>query len=217
MPTGPRAGLRFRSSFMPWTKLALQLFDDPRYRRFWAAGPAQTSKTLLFFLIPTLYHLFEVGEPVIVGVPRIEDAQAIWYERLLPAIRVQPKWRGLLPSVGRGARGGVFKSLRFGNGSVLRFMSGARSDEERSSHTARVAILTEVDKFDTAAETSKEADPITQIEARTRAFGNRARIYAECTFSSREGRVFREVCSLGTDSQIWIACQHCGLCHCSLG
>ena len=210
LPDGPRAGFRFSAAFMPWTGLVLTAFDDPRYRRFWGSGPAQSSKTVLFFLIPILYHLFEVRESIIVGVPRMEDAYGIWADRILPAIRANPAWAALLPSEGAGSRGGRFHSVRLKSGAALRFMSGAGRDEERSGYPARVVVFTEVDKFDEAGDASKESDPITQIETRTEAYGDRALVFAECTMSTKEGRVWREVSDHGTGSQLWLACPHCG-------
>jgi phage terminase large subunit GpA-like protein len=55
---------------------------------------------------------------------------------------------------------------------------------------------------------SREADKITQLEARTRAYGCRKRIYLECTVSTEEGRTWREYVS-GTRSRIVLPCPHC--------
>ncbi len=86
IPTGPRRGLKFSTAFMPWTGIALDAFENPRWRRFFLAGPAQSGKTLIGFQIPILFHLFEMGETIIVGLPDMDLAQGIWDERLLPII-----------------------------------------------------------------------------------------------------------------------------------
>jgi phage terminase large subunit GpA-like protein len=209
LPNGPRAGLPFACDYMPWSGLLLNEFDAHRYRRFFGSGPVQSGKTLMFFITPTMYHLFEIRENVIVGVPKMDLAQGIYDERLLPVIQ-RSRYRDLLPTRGSGSRGGKFVSVQFQNGAILRFMGAGGGDEQRSSHTARVVILTEIDKMDVPGAVSREADPVTQLEARTRAYGNRARVYAECTMSTREGRVFQEVVKFGTHTRVYLPCPHCG-------
>jgi len=194
---------------MPWTGLVLDEFDRGRYRRFFGSGPVQSGKTLIFFLLPVLYHLFERRESVIIGCPKIDMAQAIYEERLRPAI-MAGRYASQLPHSGAGSKGGRFLALRMRNGAILRFMGAGGGDEQRSSHTARVVVLTEIDKMDEAGASSRETDPVSQIEARTRAYGDRARIYAECTMSIPEGRIHREVVEWGTNSQVYLCCPHCG-------
>lgn len=209
LATGPRKGLRFRTEFMPWTLEVLREFDRGFYRRFFASGPVQSGKTLIFFILPILYHLFECGESVIVGVPKVDMAQGIWEERILPAI-LASRYAELIPRRGAGSKGGKFVAIRFANGAVLRFMGAGGGDAQRSSHTARVIVMTELDKMDEAGENSREADPVTQIEARSRSYGDLARIFGECTMSTSYGRIFKEVTEFGTDSKIWVPCQKCG-------
>lgn len=208
LPTGPRAGLRFRTDFMPWTRLLLEAFDSDRWRRFFISGSVQSGKTLLAFQIPVLYHLFEMEDNIILGAPNVEMGQAIYEERLRPVIQAS-RYGALLPDTGAGSRGGRALAIRFANGASLRFMGAGGGDEQRSSHTARVVILTEIDKMDEPGEVSREDDPVTQIEARTSAYGSRARIYAECTMSVEAGRVYREIVGRGTDGRILIRCPHC--------
>jgi phage terminase large subunit GpA-like protein len=71
-----------------------------------------------------------------------------------------------------------------------------------------VVVITETDGMDESGGTSREADKITQIEGRTRAFGDRARIYMECTVSTETGRTWQEY-NGGTASAIAIRCPHC--------
>ena len=209
LTTGPRRGLRFRADFMPWTRLVLEEFDHGRFRRFFLSGSVQSGKTLVGFVLPTMYHLFEIGESVIIGVPKIDLAQGIYEERILPSIQVS-RYAALVPRKGPGSRGGkITSAIRFGNGATLRFMGAGGGDAQRSSFTARVVVLTEIDKMDEPGKASREADPVTQIEARTRAFGDRARVYAECTMSTERGRIHREVSEYGTDTRIVFRCPKC--------
>ena len=49
---------------------------------------------------------------------------------------------------------------------------------------------------------------ITQLEARTRAYGSRKRMYMECTVSTEQGRTWQEYLA-GTQSRIVLPCPHC--------
>jgi phage terminase large subunit GpA-like protein len=62
--------------------------------------------------------------------------------------------------------------------------------------------------LDLTSEGSRETDKVGQLEARTQAYGDRARIYHECTVSIETGRIWREITN-GTDSRIAIRCSHC--------
>jgi phage terminase large subunit GpA-like protein len=207
IPDGPFGGRRFKCARQPCSGLWFDQVDSNQWRRFVATGPTQSGKTLSCFIIPTLYHLFEIGETVIVGLPDMDMAADKWREDLAPVIE-RSKYRDLMPKWGGGSRGGKVQTLQFLNGATLKFMSGGGSDKSRAGFTSRVVIITETDGMDLAGGTSREADKISQLQARTQAFGDRARIYMECTVSTPEGRTWREIKS-GTDSKIVLPCPHC--------
>ena len=83
-------------------------------------------------------------------------------------------------------------------------MSGGGSDKSRAGFTSRVVVITETDGMDQPGSTSRESDKITQLEARTRAYGSRKRIYMECTVSTEQGRTWQEY-QQGTQSRIVLA------------
>ncbi len=62
--------------------------------------------------------------------------------------------------------------------------------------------------MDVSGRISREADKVSQLIARTKAFGPRARIYMECTVSVEEGRTWQEYIG-GTHSRIALPCPHC--------
>jgi len=210
IPEGKYKGSRFRSEVQPWSRLLLDEIDSGRWRRFAITGCVQSGKSLVGFVWPTMYHLFEVGEPVIVGVPNLDViGRNKWENELRPAIAAS-RFAKYLPSEGAGSRGGFKSEIRFSNGVPLKFMSGAGGDAERSSYTARVVIATEVDKMDTAGLASREADPISQFEARTASYAEDARrLFLECTVSIPEGRIWQEYTN-GSKSRIACPCPHCG-------
>lgn len=208
-PGGPLAGTRYRADYMAWQPLVLDLVESRQFRRVFASGPRQGGKTTLFYSLPILYYLFELRENVNVGVPDIAMAQQIYCEKILPVI-ARTRYRDLLPTSGAGSRGGRFRAVQMATGVWLRFMGAGGGSGQRTSHTARVVVFTELDKMDKAAKGSRETDPINEIEGTSAAFGSHALVWGECTMSTREGRVYQEVCEMGTDTRAWIPCPHCG-------
>jgi phage terminase large subunit GpA-like protein len=211
LPTGPERGNLFSTKFMPWTGLLLDEFSAGRYKEFWITGPVQDGKTTLAFIIPIMYYLFEMYKDVIVGVPRMELAQGKWDIDLKPMIESSRNYAHLLPEKGRGSRGGKTEELRFGNGARLRFMAAGGGDEQRSSFTAEIIVITEVDKMDVPGKASRESDPVTQIKARAAAFAKlgTAIVFGECTMSNSQGRINQEVVVKGTNSKIYVPCPYC--------
>ena len=64
IPAGPFSGRRFRCARQPYTGLWFDAVDSGNWSRCVATGPTQSGKTLSCFVIPMLYHLFEIGETV---------------------------------------------------------------------------------------------------------------------------------------------------------
>ena len=207
IPAGPFVGRRFRCARQPYTQLWFDEVDSGRWSRCVATGPTQSGKTLSCFVIPLVYHLFELGETAICGLPDMDMAADKWREDILPVIE-QSRYRDLLPRQGAGSRGGRVETFQFGNGATLKFMSGGGSDKSRAGFTSRVVVITETDGMDQPGTTSRESDKITQLEARTRAYGSRKRIYMECTVSTEQGRTWQEY-STGTASRILLPCPGC--------
>ena len=208
IPDGPFEGRKFSCARQPYTGLWFDAVDSGLWPRCVATGPTQSGKTLASFVIPLLYHLFEIGETTICGLPDMDMAADKWREDILPAIE-RSRYRDLLPTRGGGSRGGRVESIQFLNGATLKFMSGGGGDKSRAGFTSRVVVITETDGMDEAGLRSRESDKITQLEARTRAYGSRKRIYMECTVSTEQGRTWIEY-QHGTRSRIVLPCPHCG-------
>jgi len=210
VPDGPCEGQRFRAETQPFAGLALRAMGyglTDQCNRLAVTGPTQTGKTLIAYVVPICYHLFEIGETVVCGLPDMDMAADKWREDLLPIIE-RTRYRELLPRTGGGSRGGKVEAIRFRNGATLKFMSGGGGDKSRAGFTTRVLVCTEVDGMDEPGEASREADKITQLEARTRAYGQRKRVYLECTVTIKEGRIWQEYTG-GTESRILLPCPHC--------
>lgn len=209
LPSGPYKGERYRHRRHPASRLWFDALDSGKWNRHAASGPTQNGKTLMCYVAPVMYHLFELQETVIIGLPTMQMAADKWTEDLLPAIEAS-RFRDLLPTTGEGSKGGMVKrAIRFRNDVTLRFMTSGGGDKQRAGYTARVLAVTETDGMDEASETSREADKIEQLEGRTRAYGASKRIYLECTASIERGRIWQEIIN-GTDSRIYRPCPQCG-------
>lgn len=207
LPDGPHQGRRFRCDRQPYVMHLYKEIDSGKWRRIVCTGPTQSGKTLCTYIIPLMYHLFEIGETVICGCIDRDMARDKWYQDILPAIKAS-RFAHLLPDRGIGRSGGFGVTIPLQNGAVLRFMTAGGGDKSRSAFTARVVVITEGDGMDESGGTSREADKVTQIIARTDAYGDRARIYEECTVSIEEGRTWREY-NAGSKSTLYLRCPYC--------
>lgn len=204
---GPHAAKLFNPDLQPFTRLWLSERDTLRWNEYAATGCVQSGKTTLLVIIPTLFHTCELEETVIVGVPHLDLARAKWEEVLLPAYEAS-RYRDLLPTRGIGSRGGTFTAIQLRNGRFIRFMGSGGGDANKSSHTARVIVMTEVDKYDEMREGSRLADPVTLIKGRARAHWANRQIYMECSASIKTGRIWQEI-TRGSDSRLMLRCPHC--------
>ena len=212
IPKGEFIGQKLRFHRAPYQRLFFREVDSGRWTRFAVIGCVQSGKTIIAYVIPALYHIFELKETVICGVPQMDMAGDKWRNELLPAIKAQQKFSRYMPISGKGSRAGTsnLESIAFTHGKELKFMSGQGGDEKRSGYTSRVAMITEVDKMDEARESSRETDPVSQICSRLDSYtARKRRLYLECTVSIEQGRIWREY-QAGTASKICCACPHCG-------
>lgn len=208
LPSGPYKGERYKHRRHPASRLWFEALDSGNWNRFAASGPTQNGKTLMCYVAPMLYHLFELQETVIIGLPTKTMAQDKWTDDFLPAIQAS-RFASLLPISGEGSRGGqVKRAIQFRNETAMRFMTGGGNDKQRAGYTSRVLGITETDGMDESGEGSREADKIEQLEGRTLAYGAAKRIYLECTASIEQGRIWQEI-TRGTDSRIARPCPYC--------
>ena len=206
--TGPAAGRRYRVDRQPWNRLWFDAIDSGRYRRFVNTGAGQGGKTWCGSVTPVMYHTCEEAETVVYGVPDLAMVDDKWQQDLLPAF-LNSRYRDLLPRTGEGSRGGTVRTkVDLLNGASIRFMTGGAGDKGRAGFTARIVVITEVDGLDNAGTHSDETDKVSQLEARSNVYEDRARIYLECTVSTEKGRIWQEYLQ-GTRSRIAMRCPHC--------
>jgi phage terminase large subunit GpA-like protein len=203
---GPLAGTRYRCSTQPYSALFFEECMKP-WQIIAATGPRQSGKTLTFSIIPLLYHLFELQEDVLFLLPDMKLAGSKWRKEIKPAIE-RTRYEKLMPRRGDGSRGGEVNAVTFANGVELEFITGGGGDAARAGRTARVLIVTEVDRLDTSSESSEEANKVTQAIHCTDSFDATRRIYLEGTLSTETARTWREI-QAGTASRLMLHCPHC--------
>lgn len=208
---GPTAGEPFQWARQPVTKLLIDEIDSGRWGEIFGTGPSQSGKTLILFVCPALYHVLELGETYILGIPDMRMANNKWQMDLLPAIKANPRWERLLPLAGPGSQGGIVKdTITFRNGGVMKFMSAGGSDQARAGFTSRVLGITEAARFSRVSEASREADPLRQLRARQAAYDEpQRRLYVEGTVTVEEDLPWSAKGD-STDSKIVSQCVHCG-------
>lgn len=209
VPEGKHKNELLLEEFQPLAIDLLRRMDETPLRRFAITGCVQSGKTLIALVVNLLWHLFEMGHTVIYGVPEMKMAKKKWEKEVLPVIRANPRFRRLLPNSGSGSKGGFDGTIEFKNGATLEFMGATGNDSRRSSSTAQVLFKTEVDRFDTAGDGSREASPAETMEDRVASFSDAAYIYEECTRTVTTGRINVQVLA-GTQYRLYAPCPHCG-------
>jgi hypothetical protein len=208
VPSGPFAGQRVSFSSQPWVRLFAAEVDSGRWHHFRSTGPVQSGKSLICYVGLMLYHLCEVGEKVICGIPSLDMVETKWSEDIRPAL-MAGRYARLVPTTGKGSRGGTPGRISLGNAAVLQFMAGGGNDKQRAGATTRVMCITETDGMDDVGGTSDEGTKIDQLLGRVRAYGDRAVTYCECSVSHSKGFIWTEY-KAGTASKIACPCPHCG-------
>ncbi|MEM8493770.1 MAG: terminase gpA endonuclease subunit [Planctomycetota bacterium] len=209
IPDGEYGNRRFQFRRQPLFRHWFDAIDSGAFTTFVATGPVQSGKTLAV-LIPVLYHLFELRETVIFGVPNREMAADKWNLDIKPVISACPEFEKLLPTSGQGSRqASKIETVIFKNGSVLKFMTGSGADETRSGFTSRVVAMTEADKLEVRSRASAETGPINQLEGRVAQYGSNARIYKECSPSLDTAHIWQAYLA-GSQSEVAMKCPYCG-------
>lgn len=208
LPEGPYEGEHWRPEFQPYAYHVLHLMDSLGFRKIRGTGCVQSGKTFNFGVIPLAWHIRERRENVVFGLPEMDMAETKWLEEIWPVFESSPDLRWLLPKSGRGSRGGFATLIKFRNGATLKFMGYSGKDSRRSGATAPVQILTEVDRGDVAAKSSRETIPVEQIGSRGDAFEDLSFNYEECTVTDEDARIWSEF-NLGTGAELYTQCVGC--------
>jgi hypothetical protein len=219
LPDGPYENFPFRVHRQPYTGLWLDACDGvssasvdlpavKKFRRIISTGPSQSGKSTIGTVVPTLYHLFEIGEAVGLALPDANMADVKYRKDILPSI-LKTRYRELLPDRGEGSEGGTVKNMViFKNGAVLKFFTAGGSDKSRAGIPCRVLVITEANAFGSSAEASNESSKLEQLLARLLSFGTESLVYMECTVEVEDDVIWSHY-KAGTESRIACPCPHC--------
>lgn len=202
---GPRVGYLFDPP--PYIDAVYEAIDTAAFNEIYIAGSVQSGKTLGAWTIPILYFACVVGEDVLIGCPTDEMGAKILKKRVRPVMEKNPEMRKLIQlDHGGGSRDGETTELTLTNGASIRVLSAAGRDAKRSSWTARLLFLTEVNRLDRMEATNEEGiSPLEQMMARTTAYGDDALIIGESTVSNDRawlGRKLNDVFSTGSEFEM---------------
>jgi hypothetical protein len=92
IPEGPYVRQKFKVSRQPFAGLLLDEIGSGRWRKMAITGCVQSGKTFTALVVPLLFHLFEMNEDVIVGIPKMEMAYDKWRKEFLPTIEASPEF-----------------------------------------------------------------------------------------------------------------------------
>ena len=212
-PGGPFGNRRFYANRQPFSRLLLQEYDrrDPvtgyaYWRRRYVVAPRQSGKTVLASSEPICYHLFEARESVIYGVLSMDMTGDKWNDDIRPFIE-KSQYVHFLPKTGAGSRGGRVSAIRFLNGTTLRFATAGATTGRRGP-TSRILIVTELNEWGTSSASGSDPSKLSEVEACTRAFGDRRIIYGEGTVGTKEELAWN-LYETSSASRIFTPCPNC--------
>lgn len=217
LPTGQYKGQKWRADRLPWNRLLFEELDSRRWIQIIGTGPTQSGKTQGFFTIPILHQVYEERENTVIGLPDDDMGDKKYKTDLLPIMQASPNLSRLIPSGGKGSRGGSVKDqIEFANSVIAALMTRGASDEGKAGFTARYLNVTEAGGFSVATETSTETNPLRQLLGRLKGFKrHQRRAIIEGTVKlanmlpwSLRGEDDGPI--LSSQSQLVTPCPHCG-------
>ncbi|EMI17776.1 phage terminase GpA [Rhodopirellula maiorica SM1] len=210
LPDGRSKGQRFTFARQPVLRLWFEAIDSGLFNEFVFTAPSQFGKTLSGFVAPLLYHLCEIQENYVLGVPYGDMAANKWEADIDPVLQASPRLRGMRPKHGSGSSGGrVRDSVTMAHGCICKFMSAGGQDAAKAGFTARTFGVTEAKAFSELKEASDEADALRQLRARQRSYPeDERRSYVEGTVGKSDQLPWT-LMPLSTRSRIVSPCPHC--------
>jgi hypothetical protein len=110
-------------------------------------GPVQDGKTFACVIACLLYCLIELKQSAGLMLPDEDKAEEVWLEKVKPVIEASG-YGWILPTEGRGARGGGARFLRLNTGATVYLIgAGASNESAQSSFTCRFMFVDEASKI----------------------------------------------------------------------
>lgn len=149
------------------------------------------------------YHIHLDPCPILLVQPKDEAAEQFSKERLSPMVKATPVLKSILDPRSRRT-GDTVRFKKFPGGFLA--MSSAGSPTNLAMRAIRIALLDEIDKY----ETTKEGDPVALAEERMATYGANRLSIRVCSptweETSRINRSYQE----SDQRRAYVACPHCG-------
>jgi hypothetical protein len=218
LPEGPRKGFRFSPQDSVLAKhLWPYMFGEKKgnFNEFIITGPSQSGKSLVSFIIPSIYISYYQQENSILSSPTLTLIQKKFSQSIMEMILQNDFLRHrLLPHTYHDKLKNPPKmsynnpTFRFNNGASVSFISTQSSDKGKSSETCRNIFITEFGGVKRVS-TSDEADAIEQLRARARSFISVGyRFVLESTQTTPKGMVANRYAE-GCQAEIVSKCPKC--------
>lgn len=182
----------------PYAREIMDTANNPEIEEVVLCTGAQVSKTTIIENIQG-YVIDQDQSPALIVYPTLELAEFTSDNRIKPMIQLCPTLREKFNPDSKKLE------LQF-NGMYL-VLSGANSPASLASRPVRWLFFDETDKYPPAS--TKEADPISLGEERTKTFYNR-KIYKASTPTLTSGQIWQELMSCDVIKQYYVPCPHCG-------
>jgi len=171
--TGPRSGMRWRTSLMPFQAGILDALTEPGIEYCAVMGSAQWGKTSCAVCL-VAYHVVHDPTHALIVEPTVDPlAREFSKNRLGPVIEASPALRERMAPATRtktGSSSTLFKTYRGGSIAI----GGANSAASLAVRSVRLLILDEIERF--PAELEGEGATIEIALKRTLAYRGRRRI-----------------------------------------
>ena len=158
---------RWKTSRAPYQKEIMDTVNDPLVEEIVVMTSSQVGKSEILNNIIG-YFIHQDPSPILVVLPKLQDAEDYSKDRLAPMFRDTPELAGIMGDARTKRSGNTILHKTFTGGNLT--LAGANSPSSLASRPKRILVCDEVDRFPVSAGT--EGDPINLAKKRLTAFYN---------------------------------------------
>lgn len=165
--TGPEPG-RWRTDRTPWTREAMDAFNDPDVDTVVLKWSSQVAKTEVFVNVAG-YFIDQDPAPQLFVLPDLGLADSFSRSRFGPTINATPRLLERIGAHSSRSSSTTILEKNYPGGDIV--FAGANSPASLASRPRRIVLFDEIDKYKAAI--GNDGDPIKQGFQRTQNFWNR--------------------------------------------
>lgn len=189
------------SAVTPYARRPMDLSADPETVRIALCWGAQTTKSTIIENA-IAYRIARAPTPMVLVQPKIEHAEGIAKERIVPMILATPELRSRV-RLGK-ATDSTLRYKRFPGGFL--FVASSRSGSELASRSAPFIALDEIDDYE---DLPGEGNPIEIIRRRQGAADIGLEILTSTPRDAETTRIWPEL-EYGSNERFHVPCERCG-------